>query len=150
MPGAMVSLTNAGTNAKHSTLTGDTGSYQFVNLEVGTYQLTVEAVGFQKVEFKGFDLGGRETKRLDAQLQIASQTTTINVESSAGSVIETDTSSIAETKGSIEPIDLPVAITFALYRLHQRHVHADRAVGRANRRQWEHLCRRYLAEPAFP
>jgi hypothetical protein len=111
VPGAMVSLTNAGTNAKHSTLTGDTGSYQFVNLEVGTYQLTVEAAGFQKVEFKGFDLGGRETKRLDAQLLIASQTTTINVESSAGSVIETDTSSISETKGSLELTDLPVAIT---------------------------------------
>ena len=63
VPGAMVSLTNAGTNARHSTLTGDTGSYQFVNLEVGTYQLTVEAAGFQKGEFKGFDLGGRETKR---------------------------------------------------------------------------------------
>src|ERR1700722_1321967 len=70
VPGAMVTLTNTGTNARHSTLTGDTGSYQFVNLEVGTYQLTVEAAGFQKVEFKGFDLGGRETKRLDAQLLI--------------------------------------------------------------------------------
>ena len=63
VPGAVVNLTNAGTNAKHSTRTSDTGSFQFVNLEVGTYQLTVEATGFQKAEFKSFDLGGRETKR---------------------------------------------------------------------------------------
>jgi hypothetical protein len=80
-------------------------------VEVGAYKLDVQAAGFQKADFSSFDLGGRETKRLDAQLQIASQTTTINVESSAGAVIETDTSSIAETKGSIELTDLPVAIT---------------------------------------
>src|SRR5271156_6220781 len=63
VPGAMVSLTNAGTNAKHSTVTSDTGTYQFVNLEVGTYQLTIEATGFQKSEFTSFDLTARETKR---------------------------------------------------------------------------------------
>jgi hypothetical protein len=111
VPGAVVNLTNAGTNAKHSSRTDDTGSYVFANLDVGSYLLTVEAPGFQKAEFKAFDLGGRETKRLDAQLQIATQSTTIEVQSSAGAVIQTDTSSIAETKGSIELTDLPVAIT---------------------------------------
>ena len=39
MPGAAVNLTNTGTNAKHSTVTSETGTYQFVNLEVGTYEL---------------------------------------------------------------------------------------------------------------
>ena len=111
VPGAVVNLTNTGTNAKHSTLTDGTGGYQFVNLEVGNYTLTVEAVGFQKAEFASFDLGGRETKRLDADLQIATQATTINVESSVGAVVQTDTSSISETKGSLELTDLPVAIT---------------------------------------
>jgi hypothetical protein len=108
--GAVVNLTNTGTNAKHSTMTGDSGGYQFVNLEVGSYQLTVDAPGFRKAEFKAFDLGGRETKRVDAEVEIASQTTTVNVESSAA-VVESDTSSIAETKGSRELVDLPVAIT---------------------------------------
>src|SRR5580698_11220660 len=81
--GAVVNLTNTGTNAKHATMTSDTGGYQFVNLEVGNYKMTVEAPGFQKADFSAFDLGGRETKRVDAQVQIASQTTTVNVESSA-------------------------------------------------------------------
>ena len=110
VPGAMINLTNTGTNAKHSTVTSDTGTYQFVNLEVGTYQLTIEATGFQKSEFTSFDLTARETKRQDAELRIASQTTTVNVEASAAT-IDTDTSSIAETKGSRELTDLPVAIT---------------------------------------
>jgi hypothetical protein len=108
--GAVVNLTNTGTNVKHATMTSDTGGYQFVNLEVGNYKMTVEAPGFQKADFSPFDLGGRETKRVDAQVQIASQTTTVNVESAAA-VVETDTSSIAETKGSRELTDLPVAIT---------------------------------------
>jgi hypothetical protein len=110
VPGAVVNLTNTGTNAKHTTVSNDTGGYQFTNVEVGTYTMTVEAAGFQKASFNAFDLGGRETKRLDAELSIASQTTTVNVESSVGA-IETDTSSIAETKGSRELTDLPVAIT---------------------------------------
>jgi hypothetical protein len=109
--GAVVNLTNTGTNAKHSTMTSDSGGYQFVNLEVGSYQLTVDAPGFRKAEFKAFDLGGRETKRVDAQVEIASQVTTVNVESSAEAVVQTDTSSVAETKGSRELVDLPVAIT---------------------------------------
>jgi hypothetical protein len=108
--GAAVSLTNAGTNARHSTVTGETGTYQFVNLEVGSYKLSVEAPGFRKEEFTAFDLNARETKRQDAELSIASQTTTVNVEASAA-VIDTDTSSISETKGSRELVDLPVAIT---------------------------------------
>src|SRR5271170_7251169 len=73
VPGAVVNLTNTGTNAKHSTLTSDTGAFQFVNVEVGTYQLSIEATGFQKAEFKAFDLGGRETKGVDADLSNASQ-----------------------------------------------------------------------------
>jgi len=108
--GAKVSLTNSGTNALRSTVTDQSGNFQFTNVEVGSYTLSVESTGFAKLEFTSFDLAGRETKRLDGTLQLATQVTTVNVESSAGAVIQTDTSSVAETKGSRELIDLPVAI----------------------------------------
>src|SRR5579862_4752066 len=108
---AKVTLTNTGTNSKHSTLTNDAGSYEFVNVEAGTYKLEIEAPGFQRSEFSSFSLGARETKRLDSQLQIATQSTVVNVEASGGLTVQTDTSSIAETKGSRELVDLPVAIT---------------------------------------
>ncbi len=45
---AMVKLTNTGTNAERSTLSDQTGTFQFVNVDVGTYKLAVEGVGFQK------------------------------------------------------------------------------------------------------
>jgi hypothetical protein len=111
VPGAVVNLVNIGTNAKRSTITSDTGTFEFTSVEVGTYKVDIQAVGFQASEFSQFDLGGRESKRLDAQLQIATQSTTVNVEASGGVVVQTDTSSVSETKGSRELVDLPVAIT---------------------------------------
>jgi len=108
---AVVTVQNQGTSATRSTISSDTGSFQFVNLDVGTYQLTIEKPGFQKIELTTIVLGSRETKRVDADLKVASQTTTVNVEASAGTVVQTDTSGGAETKGSLELTDLPVAIT---------------------------------------
>jgi Carboxypeptidase regulatory-like domain len=108
---ALVTLRNEGTSAKRSSATSETGSYQFVNLDVGTYQLTIEKPGFRKVELNAITLGSRETKRIDAEIQVATQTTTVNVDAVAGTVVQTDTSSGAETKGSLELTDLPVAIT---------------------------------------
>lgn len=107
---AAIRLTNKGTNAARSTLSSDVGSYEFSNVEVGSYELAVEAPGFQRLEFTVFDLGARETKRLDASLKVATQIQTVNVESSAGPMVQTDTSNIAETKTGRELVDLPVAI----------------------------------------
>jgi hypothetical protein len=107
---AAIRLTNKGTNAARSTLSSDVGSYEFSNVEVGSYEVTVEAPGFQRLEFTVFDLGARETKRLDAALKVATQIQTVNVESSAGPMVQTDTSNIAETKTGRELVDLPIAI----------------------------------------
>lgn len=107
---AVVVLRNEGTSATRSSVTNETGSFQFVNLDVGTYHLTIEKTGFQKLELNAISLGSRETKRVDSSLEVATQTTTVNVET-AGTVVQTDTSSGAETKGGLELTDLPVAIT---------------------------------------
>lgn len=108
VPKALVELTNVGTNAKRSDTTSDAGAYQFVNVEQGQYQLKVTSPGFQTVEFTTFDLGARETKRFDADVKVASQATSVTVEATA--VLQTETSSVSETKGSLELTDLPVAI----------------------------------------
>lgn len=109
IPEAKVELVNTGTNAVRSTESSFSGSYQFVNVDVGTYQLRVDAPGFQKMEFQPFDLTARETKRVDVDLAVAAQATSVTVE--VLPVIQTDVSNITETKGSLELTDLPVAIT---------------------------------------
>ncbi|HTC36202.1 MAG TPA: TonB-dependent receptor [Bryobacteraceae bacterium] len=109
IPGATVTLMNTGTNAEHTTTTNTNGAYDFVNVEIGNYKLSVEAPGFQKTEYQAFDLLARATMRIDIDLKVASQATSVTVEAVA--VIQTDASNIAETKGSIELTDLPVAIS---------------------------------------
>ena len=106
---AVVKLTNTGTNSSRSETSNAEGTYSFVNVDVGTYQLIVEAPGFQKTEVESFNLTARETSRVEVTLKPATQATTINVESTAA-VVSTDVSNIAETKGSRELTDLPVAI----------------------------------------
>ncbi len=111
VPNAKVQLLNKGTNASRATVTDQTGTFEFSNIDVGTYEVTIEAVGFGTQQITGVSLTSRETKRLDAELKLATQQTTVNVESAGTAVVQTDTSNIAETKGSRELIDLPVAIT---------------------------------------
>src|SRR5580658_4952771 len=108
IPMATVSLMNTGTNAEKKTITNSNGAYEFVNVEIGNYKLTVDAAGFQKTEYQAFDLQAREVKHIDIPLNVASQATSVTVEAVA--IVQTDTSNIAETKGSLELTDLPVAI----------------------------------------
>ena len=105
---AKVDLVNTGTSAARSTVTNADGSYEFVNTEVGNYTLTVTAPGFETIQYQPFDLAAREAKRLDVDLKLASQATSITVE--AVPVVQTDASNVAESKGSLELTDLPVAI----------------------------------------
>ena len=109
IPTAKVDLANAGTNAKRSTVTKSDGAYEFVSVEAGSYKVTIEAPGFQTTESQTFTLDARATVRLDMDLKVATQATTVNVE--AVSIVQTDASNISETKGSLELTNLPVAIT---------------------------------------
>src|SRR5271163_3743076 len=47
VPGAQVTLTNTGTQEKHTQPTGDQGLYSFVNVEPGQYRLDIEKSGFK-------------------------------------------------------------------------------------------------------
>ncbi len=105
---ATVTLTNTGTSAVRTAVTNANGSYEFVNTEIGNYRLSVDAPGFQKTDYQPFDVTARATVRVDIDLKVASQATSVTVEAVA--VVQTDASNVAETKGSLELTDLPVAI----------------------------------------
>ena len=105
-----VTSTNKGTDAQRTTVTNSAGDYEILNLEPGTYEIVVEAPGFQRTVFQNLELDARQTIRVNAKLAVATQSDTINVSQGAEAPISTEVSNIAETKLGRELNDLPVAI----------------------------------------
>ena len=111
MPGCVITVENAGTAFRRSTIADESASYTFPNLEPGTYKVTMMAPGFQVAEYTNIQLLARQTVRIDGQMAVATQSETVSVLADvAAPVITTEVSSIAETKTSRELLDLPIAI----------------------------------------
>jgi hypothetical protein len=108
--GAEVTLINAGTTATHKVTTDAEGNYAFRNVEVGTYQLTFAATGFETESLPPIELTARETRRIDAELKPGAASQTVVVVEDAIPVVTTDVSNLAETKQGDELVSLPVAI----------------------------------------
>src|SRR6204780_2570624 len=109
VPGATVTLVNQGSSAKHSVTSSASGNYEFLNLDAGTYQVTVAASGFKDQVFDHLVLQARDTQRIDASLSVGSAAQTVEGQA-GGDVITTDESSLASTKTTHELVDLPVAV----------------------------------------
>src|SRR5215471_1163741 len=107
--GGMVTVKNQGTSSRRSTLTNEKGDYIVVNLEPGVYELVIEAPGFQRSVYSA-ELLARDTARVDANLTVAAQTSSVMVNAAAETVVTTEASSIATAKSGRELVDLPVAI----------------------------------------
>jgi Carboxypeptidase regulatory-like domain len=110
MPGIVITVENAGTSVRRSTLADESASYVFPNLEPGVYKVTMSAPGFQVGEYTNIQLLARQTIRIDGTMSVSLQAESVNVVADAVPVITTEVSSIAETKTSKELFDLPIAI----------------------------------------
>ena len=66
--GASVRITNKGTSAQRTAKTDETGSFTVVNLDPGTYDVVVQAAGFQSSVHSDLVLTARQTVRVDATL----------------------------------------------------------------------------------
>jgi hypothetical protein len=111
MPGCVVSIENNGTSLRRSTITDETGTYTFPNLEPGGYKVKMEMPGFQVAEYTDVQLLARQTLRIDGQLSVATQAETVSVTAEAAPILNTEVSNIAETKSGRELVDLPIAVT---------------------------------------
>lgn len=107
----VVTAVNKDTSAQRKTLANQDGAYSLVNLEPGSYEVTIQAPGFQSALYKGLQLASRQTLRVDATMSLATQSQTVNVNEVADSIITTDVSSISSTKTGKELLDLPIAIS---------------------------------------
>jgi hypothetical protein len=89
LPGATVTVTNAGTKAVVTAVTDDRGGYLAV-LFPGTYELKVELSGFKTYEQKGIVISPDLTRGIDVKLEVGQQSETITV-TAQQEVIQTET-----------------------------------------------------------
>ena len=90
LPGASVTVTNAGTKATQTAVTDSRGQYLFASLFPGSYDLKVELSGFKTYEQKGISLSPNDTRGIDVRLEIGQQSETISV-TAESPVIQTQT-----------------------------------------------------------
>ncbi len=81
--GASVAATNSATGAKQATTSDDQGVYSFPALAVGQYNIEVSASGFTPYRRTGLAINVSSALQVDATLQLAGQSTTVNVNEEA-------------------------------------------------------------------
>ena len=91
--GSTVGLANDGTGFTETTTTGDGGTYSFLNLNPGSYTLTVSQPGFQSYRRRQVDVQIGGLTRVDITLRVGDVTQTLTVTSAAGD-LHTDSATL--------------------------------------------------------
>ena len=89
---AIVTLQNAAVGFRRSALTDATGVYQFVQVPPGVYSVGIEKSEFASVNQRDVELLVNTPAKLDATMQIASVTETVNVEADVVKINTVDAS----------------------------------------------------------
>jgi hypothetical protein len=99
LPGATITVTNVATNAVRTVNSGNTGEFQVLNLDAGTYRIVAHLEGFADSK-RDVELLARQTVRADVQLHIAGASEQVEVHAVAP-VIETERATIdSSTSGA--------------------------------------------------
>jgi hypothetical protein len=108
LPGATVTVTNAGTNAQRVATTDAEGRFTVPNLPSATYVIRVELQGFQTVEVREFIVRNGEIAKPTLTLSLANVAETITV-SGTSPLLQVANASVGQTITQKQIEDLPVA-----------------------------------------
>jgi hypothetical protein len=104
---ATVTLSNQGTGIQATTTTDDNGNYDFFDVKIGLYTITVEATGFDKVSTQDVRVDVNARQRVDLTLQLGTVSQSVNV-SDAASILQTDSSEHSQVVETQEIRELPL------------------------------------------
>ena len=105
--GAQVNLTGLDDGSRHTATTGGDGTFEFMNLKAGNYQVTVRAIGFADLKMRAVQLDVRQTLRLDVGLKVKSSSEIVEVADTVP-MINTENAILADTKDFVQVSQLPV------------------------------------------
>ncbi|HXM34739.1 MAG TPA: TonB-dependent receptor, partial [Pyrinomonadaceae bacterium] len=107
VPGSTITIRNLNENSTRSTVADADGSFQFLNLKPGRYEITATKEGFADFKVEVL-LEARQTLRVEVRFQIAAIGASINISSDTGASINTDNGTIGDTKTFQQVTELPV------------------------------------------
>ncbi len=93
LPGATATITN-GAGVAQTATTNDRGEYSLLGLRPGTYGLTISAPAFKDFHSDGLALSAGQSIAIDAVLEPAGTSTSVNVEGQKVGQVETETSQV--------------------------------------------------------
>ncbi|HZR58274.1 MAG TPA: TonB-dependent receptor [Terriglobales bacterium] len=102
-----VTLTNQGTAEKRIQSTNGAGEYSFVNVIPGNYSLDIDKTGFKHLTRQPIQVQVQQSTRIDAALQIGSDTQTVEV-SSETPLLQAETSSLGQVVEERKANELPL------------------------------------------
>lgn len=107
IPGAKVTVRNTATGLERSVVTDSSGFYSIPLLPIGTYDLTVEAQGFQTGIQKDITLQIEQTARINVELKVGMATEVVTV-TAAPPLTDTSTPTIGDVIENRRIVELPL------------------------------------------
>jgi hypothetical protein len=107
IPGVAVAATNAATGVTNTVSTNSAGSYSFLSLPVGTYNIDARLTGFNDFRQTNLVLNVNDALRVDITLEVGAVTTTVEV-SAAAAHVETNNATVGQVIESKTIVDQPL------------------------------------------
>jgi hypothetical protein len=105
---AKVTLHNLDTGRTLTATTAQDGSYSFVELTPGRYEVTAEHEGFETKVISNVKLSADQRVRVDISIPVGAVSTVVQVQASGGELVQTETHELSEVVESRRVEDLPV------------------------------------------
>jgi hypothetical protein len=105
--GAQVTLTNTGTQEKHTQTTGNEGSYQFVNVVPGQYRLDITKSGFKHFARTNVVVQVQQDTHIDASLPVGEVSESVEVTAETP-LLQAETSSLGQVIEQRKADELPL------------------------------------------
>src|SRR5215471_19330642 len=116
--GANVTILDKKTNNKFTTQGSGTGDFEFKNLPVGSYEVTVSAQGFKTTNLSDVQVQLNQTTDLVASLTVGNVSEQVTVSAGGSELIDTTTTNLAKGFESRQVVDLAQASSGAgIYNL---------------------------------
>jgi hypothetical protein len=95
VPGVTIRITNEATRLSREVMTDPNGFYVATNLPVGTYRVSIEALGFKKSVKTGYELVADGRLTVDFALEPGAVTESIEVKAAAGETVNSTSGEMA-------------------------------------------------------